>query len=287
MLGGKTLGTLNIGSDNKNQYCEADAEFLREVASQVALAIGNMTAYEEIGALNSKVERTAERYRTLLEINNAIITHLTRDALLHSISETLQRIIPFDRAAFTLYNPRGKRSVTSRWQDPCPRNTFRAGLEFHRTETMAALVFDEQRPVLRRNLEQEQQYPNDRRLVAEGITTDCLVPLIVGGRSIGTLNIASRTANSYSDADLALLQEIGNQVALAVENMQSYEEIAALKSRLEKENVYLQEEIRTEHNFEEIVGSSPALLAVSTIWNRSLAPTRPCSSAGKPEPARN
>ena len=127
---------------------------------------------------------------------------------------------------------------------------------------MAALVFDEQRPVLRRNLEKEQRYPNDRRLVEEGVKTDCLVPLIVGGRSIGTLNVASRTANSYSEADLDLLQEIGNQVALAVENMQSYEEIAALKSRLEKENVYLQEEIRTEHNFEEIVGSSPALLAV-------------------------
>jgi len=44
--------------------------------------------------------------------------------------------------------------------------------------------------------------------------------------------------------------------------MQSYEEIAELKARLQKENVYLQEEIRTEHNFEEIVGNSPALLAV-------------------------
>ena len=52
------------------------------------------------------------------------------------------------------------------------------------------------------------------------------------------------------------------QVALAIENMKSYEEIATLKARLEKENVYLQEEIRTEHNFEEIVGNSPALLAV-------------------------
>jgi formate hydrogenlyase transcriptional activator len=57
-----------------------------------------------------------------------------------------------------------------------------------------------------------------------------------------------------------LLQEVANQVALAIANMKSYEEIAALKARLEKENVYLQEEIRTEHNFEEIVGNSPALL---------------------------
>src|SRR5512145_90768 len=44
--------------------------------------------------------------------------------------------------------------------------------------------------------------------------------------------------------------------------MKSYEEIAALKARLEKENVYLQEEIRADHNFEEIVGDSPALRAV-------------------------
>jgi formate hydrogenlyase transcriptional activator len=54
--------------------------------------------------------------------------------------------------------------------------------------------------------------------------------------------------------------------------MKSYEEIAALKARLEKENVYLQEEIRTEHNFEEIVGNSPALLELLRRVNQ-VAPT--------------
>ena len=44
--------------------------------------------------------------------------------------------------------------------------------------------------------------------------------------------------------------------------MRSYEEIAVLKERLQRENIYLKEEILTEHNFEEIVGNSPALLAV-------------------------
>ena len=39
----------------------------------------------------------AERYRTLLEINNAIITNLTQQALIHAISEALHRIISFDR----------------------------------------------------------------------------------------------------------------------------------------------------------------------------------------------
>jgi formate hydrogenlyase transcriptional activator len=262
ILPGKVLGTLNIASEHPNQYSDADAELLHEVAGQVALAVGNMQAYEEIAALKRRIECTAERYRTLLEINNAIMTHLTRDALLHSVSETLRRLIPFDRAAFTLYNPARETFRYLAMEGPLPSEFFHAGMEFPRTETMAAWVFDRQRPVLRRDLEQEQQYPNDRRLVAEGLRSDCLVPLVVGGRSIGTLNVGSRTPNRYSDADLALLQEIGNQVALAVENMQTYEEIAALKARLEKENVYLQEEIRTEHNFDEIVGGSPALLAV-------------------------
>ena len=202
------------------------------------------------------------RWRTLLEINNAIVTHLTQDALLRSVSTTLGRVIPFDRAAFTLYNPARESFRYLAMEGPLHSEYFQAGREFHRSETMAAQVFDRQRPVLRRDLERQQQYPNDRRLVAEGVKTDCLVPLVVAGRSIGTLNVASRTAGSYSEDDLELLQEIGNQVALAVENMQSYEEIAALKARLEKEIVYLREEISTEHSFGEIIGSSPALLAV-------------------------
>jgi len=232
------------------------------VAKQIALAVANMTSYEEITALNLQVERTAARYRTLLEINNAIITHLTQEDLFRSVFATLRTIIPFDRAAFTLYNPANETFRYLAIGGTLPSAFFRPGVEFHRSASMSARVFDEQRPVLRRDLEREQEYPNDRRLVAEGIKADCLVPLIVAGRSLGTLNIASLTRNQYSENDMQLLQDTGNQVALAVANMQAYEEIAALKARLEKENVYLQEEIRTEHNFEEIVGNSPALLTV-------------------------
>jgi len=113
---------------------------------------------------------------------------------------------------------------------------------------------------VRGDLEKEQQSPGDRRLVAEGIQSYCVVPLVARGISIGTFTVWSEAKNRYSEADAELLQEVANQVALAIANMKSYEEIAALKVRLEKENVYLQEEIRTEHNFDEIVGNSPALL---------------------------
>jgi GAF domain-containing protein len=221
ILGGKSIGTLNVGSVTKNRYSEADAELLGEVASQVALAVSNMMSYEEIAALNDQVTRTAERRRTLLEINNAIITNLTRESLFHSVSETLQRVIAFDRAAFTIYNPeRGTfrfLAMESRFES----DYFRVGLEYERKESASAWVFDHQQAVVRRDLEKEQEYPNDRRLLTEGIKSYCVIPLIVRGRSIGTLNVGSETKGQYSEVDAEFLQEVANQVALAVENMQS------------------------------------------------------------------
>lgn len=262
IVGGKSIGTLNVASEKTGEYSEADAEFLCELGSQVALAVSNMTSYEEITALHAHVELTAERYRTLLETNNAIITYLTPEALLHAVSEILRRVVPYSGAALTLYNPISKSFRYYAMEGNIPSAHFRVGVEFDRGQTISAWVFDNQRPVTRGDLEKEQQYPNDSRLVAQGIHSDCIIPLIIGGKSIGTLNVGSTEKHQYSQASLETLQEIANQVALAVANMQSYEEIVELKARLEKENVYLQEEIRTEHNFEEIIGNGPALLAV-------------------------
>jgi formate hydrogenlyase transcriptional activator len=262
IIGGKSIGTLNLASEKTNQYSETDAEFLCELGSQVALAVSNMTSFEEIADLNNRVEYTAQRYRTLLEINNAIITHLTPEELLRSLSEILRHVVPFSGAALTLYNPISKTFRYYAMERAFQSDHFQVGIEFDRRQTISAWVFDHQKAVVRRDIEKEQQYPNDARLVAAGIFSDCIVPLVVGGKSIGTLNVGSAERNQYSDADLETLQETANQVALAVANMLSYEEIVELKARLEKENVYLQEEIRTEHNFEEIIGNSPALLAV-------------------------
>jgi formate hydrogenlyase transcriptional activator len=263
IVGGKSIGTLNLASEKTDQYSEEDAEFLSELASQVALAVSNMTSYEEIATLNTTVERTADRYRTLLEVNNAIITNLTPEALIDSLSGILRRVVPSNcGVVLTIYD---RTTDTFRYlamDSPILSNHFQAGREFSRKETISAWVVDHQRPVTRGDIEKQQQYPNDGRLVAGGILSDCIVPLMVGGKCIGTLNVGSAERNQYSEADVETLQGVANQVALAVANMRSFQEINELKARLEKENVYLQEEIRTDHNFEEIIGNSPPLLAV-------------------------
>jgi len=208
------------------------------------------------------LRQSDERNRSLLEVNNAIITNLTPEALFRSAFEAIRRVIPFDRAAFLLYRPETETlQLVSMDSYDTESDFFQLGKEYDLKEAAAsARVLKSQQAFVRGDLEKEQETPGEQRLVAEGIQSYCVIPLVAMGRSIGTFTVWSETKNRYSEEDAELLQEVGNQVALAVANMKSYGEIAALKARLEKENVYLQEEIRTEHNFEEIVGNSPALL---------------------------
>jgi formate hydrogenlyase transcriptional activator len=206
------------------------------------------------------LRKSEEQNRSLLRINNAIITNLTQQALLLSISEALHPVISFDRCAITLYQPERDSFRFLAVEGELLSDYFRTGQEFSRNETCGSWVFEHQRPLVRRDLEKEQQYPNERRLAAEGIQSMCVVPLALQGKCIGLLSLVSQRRDQYSDEDAGFLQEVANQVALAVQNMQSYQEIDGLKARLEKENVYLREELHAEHNFEEIVGNSPALL---------------------------
>jgi len=221
-------------------------------------------AEEALQKSEERLRKSEQRQHSLLEINNAIITNLTRDALFASAYVAIRRVVSFDRAAFLLYQPESNNLKLLSMEGEDDSEFFRVGKEYDLDESrISAWVLEHQAVARRGDLKREQQSANEKRLVAdENIQSYCVVPLVSMGKSIGTFAVWSETQNRYSESDAELLREVANQVALAIANMKSYEEIASLKARLEKENVYLQEEIRTEHNFEEIIGDSPSLRAL-------------------------
>ncbi len=94
--------------------------------------------------------------------------------------------------------------------------------------------------------------------MAQGAQSGCCIPLITAKGPLGVLNLASRDPNAFLQ-DITLLKQVAAQVAVAIDNTRAYREIAQLKDRLTEEKRYLQGEIRSELNFEEIIGESPAL----------------------------
>ena len=94
---------------------------------------------------------------------------------------------------------------------------------------------------------------------------------------IGTFNIGNASPNKFKESDIEFTSLVAKQLALAIDNAQKHEEIRKLKERLEKENVYLQEEIKNHYNFGEIIGSSAAMQAVfKNIEKVAVTPITEC-----------
>jgi formate hydrogenlyase transcriptional activator len=102
-------------------------------------------------------------------------------------------------------------------------------------------------------------YPHGLQLLGEGIKSGCWFPLVNRERFLGVLSVCSSREAAFTQEDVTLLTDVAHQVALALDNALAFQEIAELKDRMAEEKIYLEEEIRTEHNFEEIVGNSPAI----------------------------
>ena len=104
-----------------------------------------------------------------------------------------------------------------------------------------------------------------------GIQSFCSIPLITRKGKLGTLNLGSAADHAFAPQDISFLKQVAAQVAIALDNARAYREIAELTDKLRKEKLYLQDEIRSVLNFEEIVGESPALQRVLAQVN-TVAP---------------
>jgi formate hydrogenlyase transcriptional activator len=110
------------------------------------------------------------------------------------------------------------------------------------------------------------------QMLEHGIECLCCIPLTTRKGELGTLNLASREERAFAPQDVGFLQQVAAQVAVALDNARAYREIAQLTEKLASEKLYLEEEIRTELNFEEIVGDSAALKRVLS-QARTVAPS--------------
>jgi formate hydrogenlyase transcriptional activator len=100
------------------------------------------------------------------------------------------------------------------------------------------------------------------RVVNAGIRTVRCMPLLTSKGPLGTLNVGSKKDQAFSRQDEEILNQVAAQLAIALDNARAYREIKGLRDRLAQEKLYLENEIRTELNFEEIIGESAELRAV-------------------------
>jgi formate hydrogenlyase transcriptional activator len=270
----RRLGAMGIGSREVRGYSVAEMEFLGHVARQVAVAVDNALNAQAAQSYQEQLARERDRLRLLLEINNAIASNLALRELFAAISAGLRRLLHFEYTSLAIYDAKTGQLCLYAMDFPDNQDFLHEQMQIPFEGTPPGQAFITLKPVVmdESNMSQFTSTEGFRKMLVAGLRSGCVLPLISRDRALGTLNVGARREGSFSADEVDLLTQVAQQVAIAVENALAFSEIEELKEKLATEKLYLEDEIRTEHNFEEIVGQSPALKRILSQVE-TVAPT--------------
>ena len=256
----RKLGALAFGSRVGDAYSEIDVIFLQQVARQVAVALDNALNFEQVQSVQQQLTEERDRLRLLLEVNNTVVSVLDLHQLLNAVSASLRRLVPHEYASLSLYDRETHRLQIHALDFPVSKGLLQEGLSVGVDESPTGRALMTRQPVFI-NRDSIKEFGSDiaRRILDEGLKSACCLPLISHDRPLGTLVVASLEEDNFPAKDAELLQHVANQIAIAVENSLAYHEEVKRANQLSQEKLYLQDEIRSEYNFEEIIGESAGL----------------------------
>jgi formate hydrogenlyase transcriptional activator len=264
--GERAVGVLNLGCRREDAFSEPDVELLTHIAGQIAIAFQNSLNFR-------RATKATERTQTMLEASKAIATNLEFRDLLRTTSSCLRRYFNHDVTGLALYDESTNKLLVH-GIDRNDNGQFGAeGTAFPLEGSPLGEAFVTGRPIFAWRVDFEK-YPGPPMKAAyeAGWRSGCCIPLIARDRKLGVLGLASLREDGFDQIDADLLLNIANQVALACENILQYRQIESLKNKLASEKGYLEEEIKTQYNFAEIVGQSAALRGVLKAVE-TVAPT--------------
>ena len=256
----RRVGTLVVASRRADAYPDGEMGFLSLVADQVALAVDDAANFERLRAAQADLRRGNEQMRLVLDVGSRILANLDLQELLRSIAANVRTVLRCDAASVVLLGPDERSARVFALDFPGSRGFAREGSVIP-VEGSALGEFLKAGHPMDLKLSKSAG-PGMTILQAEGLASGWAYPLASRGRNLGVFTVARRGPEEFDRDELDLVGQIVGQVATALDNALAYREIAELKDQLAEEKLYLEDEIRTELSFDEIVGRSAALRRV-------------------------
>ena len=255
----KKLGVLIFGAIDRERYSSADVELMNSVVAHVSISLEGALALDAAETYRQELERERDRLKLLLEINNHIITHLDVIELFRAASISIREFFKNAFTGFWLLDETSQQLQCTTLDFPESRG-FVENIPAPKLTEADLERMRLQGPMLLNHREIEA-LPDFvlQPLHSESIVCIASVPLTGSASPLGVISLGSREEDAFSQRDLDLLTQVGNQISLAVENALAYGRLNVSRNRLEDERHYLESEIQSEYNFEDIVGNSPAL----------------------------
>ena len=221
---------------------------------QIALAAtGLSTAWEKLQPQN-------DRLQLLLNLMKQITSSLDLHEVLRSISANLREIMHGDIAFVSLHDTASGKFKLFALDFPQGNGLVKEGLLMPLIGP-GKRAFETLHPVIASIEDLYELGPEVHAELAslKGTKSICLIPLANRGRALGILMIGRTTGAPFAEEEVEFLYQVAGPITIAIENALAYDEISDLKDKLAQENLYLEEEFRSEMGFERIIGDSSTL----------------------------
>jgi formate hydrogenlyase transcriptional activator len=208
-------------------------------------------------------KQAEDRLQLLLDVTNQVVSNLQLRDLLRAVSRNIRRVMQCDCASLALPDGENKQLQLYVLDFPEGKGFLHEEAAYSIEGSPYGTAFRTMKPLtLDSPFDAWLDNPVVQSRISEGFKSLCFLPLIRRNRAIGTLNLGRLRDDAFTEEDLYFLSRVASQIAIAVENVVEYGQITEAKERLAEQKFYLEDEIRLEHNFEEIIGNSPRLKAV-------------------------
>jgi formate hydrogenlyase transcriptional activator len=197
------------------------------------------------------LQQRNDRLQLLLKLTNSITSNLTLKEVLHTVAANVREVMHCDAANIAL--PANELGTF------CLRALDFPGSKGFREEQIVTPTDDSPAKRAFETLKPVTDRVTWSPAAAEGLKTVCFIPLVNHGRALGYMSLARVSEDTFTEDEVDFLSQAAGQIAIAIDNALAYEEIVQLKEKLAQEKLYLEEEIRSEMDFEQIVGTSPAI----------------------------
>jgi formate hydrogenlyase transcriptional activator len=231
------------------------------LADRTALAIDDALTHEASRAAQAELRSKNERLKLLLDLNNAVVSNLDLRDLLRAIASSVRQVMKCDSVGVALPDPDDQRLRIHAVDFPEGKGLIREESKVPSADGPTSRAFGKSETIA---LDAHALAGLDAGdlAVAEGFRALCDIPLVSRNRALGVLCLGRLHDCPFTGDEVEFLRQVAAQVAIAVENALAYRQIADLKDKLAQEKLYLEDEIRSQMNFDSIVGNSAALQKV-------------------------
>ena len=222
---------------------------------------GKLLGFTKITRDITEQKRVREAF--LLEVTNTLLSNIDVMKLLVAIGTCVRQVKAFDYASVAVYDSEKKmlriHSIGAAPGIPPLPDAVLLPI----AGTPHGTAYASGKPLLLKGVGAER-FPFDLpdHLIRASIKSGCWIPLNGRDGPLGTLNVFSRQAGAFAEDDVNALTQLASQVSVALDNALAFQRIGDLNARLAKEKLYLEDELRTETDFRDIIGTSRALKRV-------------------------